>query len=244
MERLREILMERGASLVGYADLHEVWADVRHHLPRGISIAVALDPRIIAGIDKGPTRAYLQEYERVNGLLNDLATFTADYLHNLGYRAKAFQSSVAYVDPLTCAAPFQHKTVATRAGLGWIGKGALLITRLYGSAVRLSSVVTDAPLTVGWPMNHSHCGPCDACVRACPGGAIKGINWRVGMFREDLYDAHACRETALDLAGRVGVQRTICGVCINVCPWTQRYLQRGVERGETAAPVTTNEAAR
>ena len=41
-----------------------------------------------------------------------------------------------------------HKTVAVHAGLGWIGKSALFVTEKYGSAVRLTSVLTDAPLSI------------------------------------------------------------------------------------------------
>ena len=39
-----------------------------------------------------------------------------------------------------------HKTIATRAGIGWIGKSALLVTAKYGSAIRLSSILTDTPI--------------------------------------------------------------------------------------------------
>lgn len=234
MERLRQLLLARGAALVGFADLSELYPEVRYYLPRGISIAVAIDPQIIADIAGGPTPEYYQAYTRINQELNHLAGLAADYLQGLGYRTKAVESTVAYVDASTCSAPFQHKTVATRAGLGWIGKDALLITREYGSAVRLASVLTDAPLPVDRPINHSHCGQCSACVDACPGGAIKGVNWQVGMFRDELYDALVCRETALKLARRVGVDRTVCGVCINACPWTRRYLARAMAGAESA----------
>jgi epoxyqueuosine reductase len=234
MERLRELLLARGAALVGFADLSELYADVRYHLPRGISIAAAIDPHIIADIAAGPTRVYFDEYTRANILLNELAAFAADYLAGLGYRVKAIESTVAYVDPQTCSAPFQHKTVATRAGLGWIGKDALLITREYGSAVRFATVLTDAELPVGRPINRSHCGACRACVDACPGAAIRGENWQVGMYREELYDASMCRETCLELSARIGVSRTICGICINVCPWTKRYIDRTLASADAA----------
>lgn len=232
METLRELLVARGAALVGFADLCELYPEVRYHLPRGISIAVALDPHIVADIATGPTREYCNEYNRVNQQLNELAAFAAQYLADQRYRVKAIESTVAYVDPDTCSAPFQHKTVATRAGLGWIGKGALLITREYGSAVRFASVLTDAPLPVGQPINRSLCGDCRACVEACPGGAVRGVNWQVGMFRDELYDAFACRQTALRLAGLIGVNRTICGVCINACPYTRKYIVRAMAGAE------------
>jgi epoxyqueuosine reductase len=228
MDRLREMLLARGAALVGFADLGELYPEVRYHLPRGLSIAVALNPHIVANIAAGPTREYGDEYDRVNQHLNDLAAFAAGYLADLRYRVKAIESTVAYVDPSTCSAPFQHKTVATRAGLGWIGKDALLITRQFGSAVRLVSVLTDAPLPVGRPIDHSLCGDCRACVDACPGKAIKGVDWQVGMFRDELYDAFVCRETALKLAGLVGVPRTVCGICINACPYTRKYIVRAM----------------
>lgn len=233
MEQLRELLVARGAALVGYADLSELWTDVRFHLPRGVSIAMAVNPRIVSQIDTGPTREYFEEYKRLNEQLNILVTFAARYLADLGYRVKPIESTVAYVDPATCSAPFQHKTVATRAGLGWIGKNALLITREFGSAVRFASVLTDAPLPVGKPINSSHCGNCMNCVNVCPGHAIKGVNWQVGMFREDLYSAQHCRETALEMAGKVGVHHTICGMCIAVCPWTLGYIHR--ELGDQSA---------
>jgi len=234
MERLRELLLARGAALVGFADLSELYADVRYHLPRGISIAAAIDPHVIAHIAAGPTREYFDEYNRANALLNGLAGLAADYLAGLGYRVRAIESTVAYIDPRTCSAPFQHKTVATRAGLGWIGKDAMLITREYGSAVRLASVLTDAELPVGRPINRSHCGACRACVDACPGAAIRGVNWQVGMYREELYDASICREACLELAGKVGIDRTICGICIHVCPWTKRYIARALTNADTA----------
>ena len=45
-----------------------------------------------------------------------------------------------------------HKTVATRAGIGWIGKSALLVTEQYGSMIRISSILTDAPLETAVPV--------------------------------------------------------------------------------------------
>ena len=44
---------------------------------------------------------------------------------------------------------FASKTAATRAGLGWIGKTALLVTPEWGPAVRLGTVFTYAALGAG-----------------------------------------------------------------------------------------------
>ena len=122
--------------------------------------------------------------------------------------------------------PIPHKTVATRAGLGWIGKNALLITTEYGSAIRLTSVITDMPLKTNNSINESKCGTCNKCKSTCPAEAIKGSLWKVTSKREELIDPYKCRKTARQLfKERVGIEITLCGKCIEVCPFTQRYLK-------------------
>ncbi|NLM35686.1 MAG: 4Fe-4S binding protein [Clostridiales bacterium] len=48
------------------------------------------------------------------------------------------------------------------------------------------------PLFTGGHINDSKCGACDLCVRHCPGKAVQGDNWRVGIDRDALLDAFAC----------------------------------------------------
>ncbi len=76
-----------------------------------------------------------------------------------------------------------HKTVATRAGLGWIGKCALLVTRQFGSAVRLTSFLTDAELECAVPVTQSACRGCTLCVDTCPAGAVSGRQWSTEVDR-------------------------------------------------------------
>jgi epoxyqueuosine reductase len=217
------LLADQGAALVGCADLRPLPAEVRDGLPLGICIGVILSPSIVAGIADGPTRQYAAEYERVNVLLDRLGGDAATLLHQRGFRAVAGRATVDTLDMATLATPLPHKTVATRAGLGWIGKCALLVTKDYGSAVRYNTVLTDAPLAVGTPVETSRCGPCTACVEACPAGAPSGRPWQIDRRRDGFFDASACCETARELAGRSGIGHTICGICIAVCPYTKRY---------------------
>ncbi len=219
-------LIAQGACLVGFADVGNLPAGVTGGLPRAVSIAVALNPVVVRDISDGPTPGYFAEYKRVNELLARLCEQAAGIIGKLGGRAEAIEPTTAHFDEHTLSMPVQHKTIATRAGLGWIGKSALLITKAYGPAVRLSSVLTDAEFQTGSPMDESHCGDCRRCADRCPAGAIAGCHWRVGTPRETLYNAFACRDTAGRLAGRQGINATICGICINVCPWTQRYIAR------------------
>lgn len=210
---------------MGFADVSSLSA-MTGGLPRAISIAVALDAAIVREISHGPTPAYFAEYRRVNELLARLCEQATAIITSLGRRAKAVQPTAEYFNQSSLSMPVQHKTIATRAGLGWIGKSALLITKEYGPAVRLSSVLTDAEFATGAPIDESHCGDCQSCMDCCPAGAIAGRHWRAGTPRETLYNAFACRDCALSLAGRQGIGATICGICINACPWTQRYIAR------------------
>jgi epoxyqueuosine reductase len=225
-ESVTTTLKEMGADLVGFADVADLPADMTGGLGAAVSIAVRLDPSVASEIANGPTRRYYKEYARVNELLGKLCVQTADLLTSRGRRARAIEATTANFDALTLSMPVQHKTIATRAGLGWIGKSALLVTEEYGPAVRLGSVLTDAELETGGPVNASRCGECHRCVDRCPAGAIAGSNWSLGAPRESMYDAFVCRDTAKKLAGRQGIEATICGICINVCPWTQKYILR------------------
>ncbi len=209
-----------GASLVSFADIRELapW-------PRAISIALALDPVILKGVKNGPTPEYYKEYLRANTTLNEIAQGTARLLLGAGYRAEAFPATIADSDPEyeeTLRVAFQHKTAATRAGLGFIGKSGLLITSDFGPRVRLVTIFTDLPFPTGQPILKGRCGGCHLCIQACPAGAIKGQEWRAGMAREELLDAHACqREAKRLLRERVGADGAVCGICVAICPWGQ-----------------------
>jgi epoxyqueuosine reductase QueG len=221
-------LIGAGVSLVGFADISDLSADVRGSLKYGISIAIKLDASIINEIGNGPTKRYYEEYKRVNEFLAHLSETTVEYLKGRGKRAVAIKPTVGAgeLDKKILETALPHKTVATCAGLGWIGKSALLITKEYGPAVRLATVLTDAEFETGEAVNDSRCGECQKCVEGCPGGAIKGANWVAGTQRKDIYDALVCCKKAKELAAKVGVDAVICGICINVCPWTQKYISR------------------
>lgn len=222
-QEITNVLKSGGASLVGFADLSELDIDSRDSFPFGISIAVALDARVISGITQGPTMRYYDEYQKVNILLNNLYQSAKLFLASTGYRVNALTTG-SYI-PDTLSAKLPNKTVATRAGLGWIGKCALLITRQYGSAVRLTKILTDAPLSCGKPINESFCGGCLECVKICP-DAVSGRNWQAGVSRESFFDAYKCKEKMRELSlNKFGEKIWLCGRCIVACPWTKKYIE-------------------
>jgi len=206
-----------------------VQPEIRSGLPVGISIAKKYPGHVIAGIAEGPTQEYFELYEELSAELDVAAAAAEAFIQSAGYRAIALtRETVSKTrDGYNTALPY--KTLATRAGLGFIGKCALLVTKEYGSAVRLCGILTDAPLPVSEPINESECGTCHACAEACPGGAITGEQWSLGTARDSLVDAPKCAKAARERAARsIGNDsRVVCGKCIEVCPYTKKYIQAG-----------------
>jgi epoxyqueuosine reductase QueG len=185
--------------------------------PTAISVLMRLDPLVVRGLRHGPTPDYQQEYLRVNVALDDATGTLVDVLSVHGYAAARV---AATMDETNGHRPFPHKTAATQAGLGWIGKTALFISPVFGPAVRLATVFTDLELTGGEPAVESLCGDCRDCVDACPAGCGRDVKWRPGMARELLFDAGACRH---HMSLFTGVEAQICGICIAACPYASRH---------------------
>lgn len=219
---LKQYLQDQGAALCGFADLHGL---VDGELPCGVSVAVRLPRPVLESIADGPTRAYFDAYHALNDRLDHLVTLGADFLRRRGFDAFP-QTRANVVESEDHRTRLPHKTVATRAGLGWIGKSALFVSFEYGPAIRLSSLLTDAPLETGTPVTRSQCGGCMECANACPGKAISGKLWHAGLDREEFFNAAACRKAAREIsAARIQEEITLCGKCFFVCPYTKRALK-------------------
>lgn len=66
-----------------------------------------------------------------------------------------------------------EKPMAQRAGIGWYGKHGIIVTKQYGSWVVLGELIVNIKLEEDEPLDES-CGNCQACMEACPIGAIIG----------------------------------------------------------------------
>lgn len=211
-EQLKEELYRQGADLVGIGDLTALPENSRGKLPFGISIAVKFPKDVVSGIVDLPTREYYDQYNKVNGTLSQIASHAVTTLKGLGYQA-------------TTRTGLPQKTVATRAGIGWVGKSNLLVTEQYGSMIRLASVLTDAPLTAAEPINESKCGDCRLCVDACPAGALTGKLWDTTVSRDEILDTSACSAMAVSRSIQgFGIPIELCGKCFAVCKYTQQYI--------------------
>ncbi|PKM49041.1 MAG: epoxyqueuosine reductase [Firmicutes bacterium HGW-Firmicutes-7] len=226
MNEIKEMLFNQGASIVGFADLRDLPERVRFNLDYGISIGIRLNPKIIENIQSGPNRQYHQEYLRVNQLLDQLSSKIASILRSKGYQAMSIAATVEGMNNYDLSTLLPHKTVATKAGLGWIGKNALLITKSFGSAIRLTTVLTNIEFSSAEPIKTSLCGSCQACVEGCPANAIIGKNWHLGIPRNKIYNTFLCSDFMQKLVKKMKINNRICGQCIVSCPWTKKYIIR------------------
>lgn len=212
--------------LWGVADLREFDTPVDsagQRFPRALPFAIPMKPTIMAGIQSGPNQAYADEYARVNDLINHIAGRLAVEIRNRGFQALALAASERS-DPVNIKGDFPHKTAATRAGLGWIGRHCQLITRKFGSWVRLGTVFTDMTLVYATPLDRSFCGTCTSCVEACPAGALQGNAWAAGMPREEILDVAACDRWKKENYFQFHKGHN-CGICSAVCPYSLKTLK-------------------
>lgn len=116
-------------------------------------------------------------------------------------------------------APFSFKFAAVHAGLGWIGKNDVVITKKYGPRVRLSAVLIDAPFVYGDKITESLCPEaCRNCVDACPHQALHNVTWKTDAARSDLIDYRLCNEKR-SLSVKTLGRKHACGLCMAACPF-------------------------
>lgn len=223
--KLREFLLKNGADEVGYADITNF--SPKPGLNTGVVFYITYPKEIIRNMQNAPTPEYLEELISLNSRLDELGMKCENFLMDNGFDAYAQTKKRLGTDfGEFNSFELPHKTIATRAGIGWIGKSALLTTFKHGSALRMSSVLTNAPLEVGKPILKSKCGKCTECMDACPGNAISGIEWNYKLKRNDFYDDRKCEKYALIVSEEnLGKADTVCGKCIYACPHTQKYIK-------------------
>lgn len=195
--------------------------------PRAVAFALPMAPGIMASIQAGPNKSYAEEYARVNARINALSNELAAEIRRRGGQAEPLAASVRS-DPVNIRGDFPHKTAATRAGLGWIGRNCQLITRPFGPWVRLGTVFTDLDTSCGPPLEKSFCGRCTACTDACPAGALQGAAWSPGVAREKLIDVRRCDEWKKRYYFQFHKGHN-CGICSAVCPHGLKVLKRSSE---------------
>lgn len=118
-------------------------------------------------------------------------------------------------------APLLERSLAARAGLGWIGRNTLLLNERHGPWLLLGEVLTDLDILPDEPAR-DHCGSCTACVDACPTGALDGdrnLDARACLSYWTIEHRGELPETWAQAAGH----RVFgCDDCLAACPFPQQ----------------------
>jgi epoxyqueuosine reductase len=153
-----------------------------------------------------------------------------------------------YVD----TGPVLERGWAARAGIGFVGKNAMLISRRHGNWLLLAAILTKVAFVADEPIRKRVenlatkragdvgllCGKCTRCLDACPTKAFASPG---------VVDARRCisyqtieNKGVIPRELRAGIGPRIygCDVCLEVCPWN-RFAQAGrklllAARGEIA----------
>jgi epoxyqueuosine reductase len=227
--KLESLARDMGASHFGIADLttteqfiSEQGGEFLAQFPRAVSHGFVLADDIVNTLVHHDNIAALNTYwyyiyRIVNPHIDSISLTLARCLEKAGFQAFVVPSSQT-VDKTRLIGVFSHKLAAHLAGLGWIGKSALLITPEHGPRVRWGTVLTDAPLEVGTPMDDM-CGDCHGCVKGCPAHAFTGQAFDQPRPRSDIFAAEACRDY---LNKREQTRHRACGMCVYICPFGRK----------------------
>lgn len=196
-----------------------IYPELTFEAPQSIiSIALAYPTKIREEIPKDEKRGMFAR-----------ASWGVDYHQIL---AEKMQQLVAFIETLQAPdaetwrfAPqvdtgeFVDVAVAQRAGLGFVGRNGLLITKEYGSFVYLGEIVTNIALEPDEPGVFG-CGDCTRCIKACPTQALLG---------DGSMNAQRCLSYQTQTKGvmpeeyRKKIRNVIygCDICQLVCPYNQ-----------------------
>lgn len=211
--------------IYGFADLTGIIDPRFGDFHFGVSIGKRLDDRIVDKVRSGPTLEYYNHYKQSNVELSRLSQTICNDLKTIGIEAVCIEPTVTTIELDTIYSAdlttrLSHKMVATRAGLGWIGKSDLFISKAFGPRLRLVSILTNIPLdNENQPIEKSRCGTCSICVQKCPAGAISGDLWDISVHRNDFFDPFKCRQKCKEFGEKfLKMDVRVCGICVSVCP--------------------------
>ncbi|MEA3446880.1 MAG: tRNA epoxyqueuosine(34) reductase QueG [Bacteroidota bacterium] len=155
-----------------------------------------------------------------------------DYHKRLKKRLKKLQASIQEITgksfvsrPFVDSAPVLERSLAVKAGLGWIGKNTCLIHPKLGSYVFIAELFTDLDLVPDTNHVKNRCGTCTRCINACPAQALS----KNGLDARRCISYHTIEtRTAIPRTVAEGMQKWVfgCDICQEVCPWNRNINAR------------------
>jgi epoxyqueuosine reductase len=192
-------------------DPRRLWPEARSIILVGLSYAPGRDPlAILADRTRGAISVYAQGADYHDVIKSKLKLLAAEVQRHAPGEVKLFVDT----------APVMEKPIAAKAGLGWQGKHANLVSRDFGSWLFIGSIFTTARIPPDAP-EEDHCGSCRRCLDICPTHAF------VAPYRLDAracisyltieHKGHISREYREAMGNRIFG----CDDCLAVCPWNK-----------------------
>lgn len=211
-------------------DPRVLWPEVRSIVVAAFDYGPADD--VLAGLarrDRGVISAYARNrdyHDVLKGRLKELAGKLVAEARRAGIAADV----KVFVD----TAPVMEKPLAAAAGIAWLGKNTLAVSRRLGGWFFLGAIFTTLDLVPDRPGRPS-CGSCRACLDVCPTDAFPAPH---------RLDARRClsyltieHPGPIPAAFRAAMGNRVygCDDCLAVCPWN-KFARATREAKLTARP--------
>ncbi len=124
----------------------------------------------------------------------------------------------AYVDH----GPLFERSLAARAGLGWLAKQSQLVSTRLGAFTSLAVLLTNLETQQPEPNHPDRCGRCNDCVKTCPTNAIlpnRQIDARKCLA---YYTVEHKGAIPTDIMVGTGSWLFGCDDCLSICPWSNQ----------------------
>ena len=161
-------------------------------------------------IPTGEVASYAQ-YEDYHPFIKERLCKLTEFISSSGGREHKFKICVDSV-------PLAERSLAVRAGLGFIGKNHMLINPALGPQIFLGEIITTIKLSTDKPITHN-CSNCDKCITACPTHALAP---------DGQFDANRCinyltieykGQIPPELAKKTDNRIFGCNECVIACPY-------------------------
>jgi epoxyqueuosine reductase len=220
------IAAKYGIEVVGFLELNDRTRIPAKRVDQEIDLSGTQDPlkilpaartMIILGkrlIDDGQDIRYQISEEYLASLemmMLDIASARIiDHLKNVGLRCEEYASD-------------DIKARAALAGLGWVGRSGMFVSKVYGPRLRLKGILTEAD--IGEPceiLGDDRCRECTECMKACPVGAIS-------MDGVDRKKCAACALNHRQFSKRYNIY-AYCTACTASCPVGKGHAGQAISK--------------
>ena len=250
---LREIAGESGLEAIGFTNtdpFDEVAVTIRNRVEAGLNARLAFtyaDPQTAAYVVRSFKWArslvvVASSYLPTAGSpaqgsgLGRIARFAVDDAYQplkdaMAPLVRALREDGAMAETLVDDNRLVDRAAAVRAGIAWWGKNTMAMTPSAGPWLLLGSIVTDHEFEPD-PQMVRGCGTCEACLPACPTGAL---------IAPGVLDARRCLAAIAQAPGWIPVEyRTAmadriygCDDCLEACPPGGQRLSTSTEHRGT-----------